>query len=228
MAARHHPLIFALAALAAGCEPTIYVEKLPASGVTPIPIERPAGQNGAIGWWPALRLSQDGALHLAYCDAGRGLVRYGRRDPSGLLELETVDSRGAAGKYLALAVDDSGTPHLLYHDQATRLLLHAAREAGRWQYEQVAWGPEIGMGSRLLAVRDRLYAIFYDQVGVGHLRLAIRAPRDEKPLGSADAWQVTAVDRAGGGADLGTDLTVVGDRLVASYPHWNFADSELR
>lgn len=212
----------------AGCERTIYVERVAPSGVAPIAIERPADPDGAVGWWPALRPGKGNTLHLAYCDAGRGLVRYGQRDASGVLELETVDSRGAVGKYLTLAVDDDDVPHLLYHNQTTRFLIYATREAGKWQHEQVAWGPEIGMGSRLLAVRGKLYAIFYDQDDGGHLRLAIRAPRSDRPIGSADAWQVTAVDRAGGHPDLATDLVVAGDWLMASYAAWNFVDSELR
>jgi len=228
MPAPRHLMIMALIALGVGCDGTIYVEKMAASGVAPIAIERPTGPEGAIGWWPALRPGKGNTLHLAYCDASRGLVRYGHRDASGLLELETADNRGTVGKYLALAVDDADAPHLLYHDQGTRFLVYATREAGRWQYEQVAWGPEIGMGSRLLAARGRLYAIFYDQADVGHLRLAIRAPRAEQPIGSADAWRVSTVDRAGGSADQWTDLAVVGDWLVASYAHWNFVDSELR
>lgn len=221
------PIVLAGALLAlVGCEKSLYVKRIEPPGVQPVPIEVPTKDRAKVGWYPALRLGPDGNLHVAYCDVSRGDVRYGLRDAGGVLRLEVAAEQGAVGKYIALAVDAQSRPHLLYYDQDNSQLMYTTKTDAGWVHEKLAWGPEIGMGGRLIAHQGRLYGIFYDSRE--QLRLAERASLEDKPAGADDAWKVEAVDKAGGGWSVWTDLAVVGDQLVASYMHWNFVSAEMR
>lgn len=239
-------LVLALVALAA-CERTLAVRTVEPPGVQPVAVELPVDDKGEVGWYPALRRGPQGALHLAYCDKTQGDVRYGRRGDDRVLRLETVAAYGAVGKYVALAVDDADQPHLLYHDQDTKYLKYTLKQDGRWlqaprregeltslpdeaeRHEKLAWGAEVGMGSRLLVHKGIAYALYYtSRRDGGRLFLSVRKPLSEAPFGSEGAWTEEEVDRADGSWSVWTDLIVDGDRLVASYPHWNWVDSELR
>ena len=69
MTSQLRTIAWALTALLAGCERTIYVERVAPSGVAPIAIERPSDPDGAVGWWPALRPGKGNTLHLAPMEA---------------------------------------------------------------------------------------------------------------------------------------------------------------
>jgi len=220
-------LVLSCALLAAtGCEKSLNVKRIEPPGVKPVPIEVPTNEKAELGWYPAVQIGPDGNLHLAYCDVTRGDVRYGLRDASGVLRLESAAEQGAVGKYIALAVDAQNQPHILFHDQDNKQLMYTTKTATGWVLEKVAWGPEIGMGARLIVHAGRLYSIFYDSRE--QLRLAERPALTEKPAGTEEAWEVEVVDKAGGGWSVWTDLVVIGDKLVASYMHWNFVSAELR
>ncbi|MFH1808886.1 MAG: hypothetical protein ABIJ09_09080 [Pseudomonadota bacterium] len=229
------------------CERTLAVRTVEPPGVQPVAVELPADDKGEVGWYPALRRGSTGTLHLAYCDKSNGDVRYGRRGDDGVLRLETVAAYGAVGKYIALAVDDADQPHLLYHDQDTKYLKYTLRQAEGWlqvprvegeltslpdeaeRHERLAWGAEVGMGSRLLVHQGIAYALYYaNRRDGGQLFMAVRKPLSEAPFGSEGAWHEEEIDRADGSWSIWTDLVISGDQLVASYPHWNWVDSELR
>jgi len=222
------PALLMLSALllVSGCEKTFKVNRIEPPGAKPVPVEVPTNEKADVGWYPALRTGPGGELHVAYCDVTRGDVRYGRRDASGVLKLEVAAEEGAVGKYIALAVDAEDRPHILFHDQDNKYLMYTSKGAEGWVQEKLAWGEEIGMGSRLIAHAGKLYAIFYDSRE--QLRFAERSSLADVPLGEGEPWAVEVVDRAGGGWSVWTDLAVVGDRIVASYMHWNFVSSELR
>lgn len=219
-----------------GCEETYQVQTVAPPNVKPVAVEVPTDEKSEVGWYPALRLGPDKSLHIAYCDKSRGDVRYGHRNAAGVLTLESAAEEGAVGKYIALAVDDDNVAHILYHNQDTKYLMYTRKittggtdgekPQTTWASERLIWGPEIGMGSRLLTHQGKLFALFYDSRE--QLRFATRQPLAEKSLKAEGAWKVEVIDQAGGSWSIWTDMVIHGDKLAASYPHWNFVDSELR
>ena len=229
------------------CERSLAVETIDAPGIKPFAIELPTDAKGQTGWFPAVALDSKQHLHIAYCDVSRGDLRYGFRGDDGVLQLETVAAFGAVGKYVALAIDSKDEPHILYFDQDHKFVKYTTKHQGQWlqapldankpsslpaeaeRHEHLAWGPEAGIGSRLLLRDGRVYAMYYvNRKQGGVLHMSVRKPLKQAPYGQKDAWHDEVIDQAGGSYSIWTDLRIIDDKIYALYPHWNYISSELR
>ncbi len=206
-----------LAASCAVSEPSVHE---PAPGV--IKVVDAGGPSGDTGYWPALALDPEGRLHLAYCDLGRGDVRYATREAGGL-RLETVAAHGRVGKYVALALKPDGTPAVSFYDQDAKLLRYAERQpsSGGWTSERVAWGLEVGMGSRLLFDGDGVAHLFF-YLPSGELAHATRPQRRRD-----GDWPRQLIARAGGAFDAAPSVKAHAGSFVAAFLDWDFERSRL-
>ena len=229
------------------CERSLAVVDIDAPGIKPIAIELPTDAKSETGWFPAIALDSKQNLHIAYCDVARGDLRYGFRGADGVLHLETVASYGAVGKYVQLAIDANDEPHLMYFDQDNKFVKYTTKHNGQWlqipldankppsrpeqaeRHEQLVWGPESGIGGRLLAHDGHIYAMYYVNRKLGGvLHLMTRKTLTQAPYGSKDAWHDEVIDKAGGSYSIWTDLDIIDGKLFALYPNWNYISSELR
>ncbi|MFW5878367.1 MAG: hypothetical protein ACOCVR_00975, partial [Myxococcota bacterium] len=198
-------------------------------------------KDGDIGWWPAVAVSADGAVHLAYTDAYNGAVHHAER-VDGEWKITAVDSAGAVGKYPAIALAADGTPHVIYYNQDNRILRHAARLGGNavdpedrrrppqahedWVYEVVDQGFEIGMAGQLVFGPDgTLHAVYY-----GPEQRLVHAWRPPVADGERGRWERRIIDReAAGSHSIVIGLALGRDgALHVSYANWLVASSELR
>lgn len=229
------------------CERTLAVETVTPSIPKPMAIELPTDETSATGWYPAIALDKQEHLHIAYCDSARGDLRYGFRGDDGVLRLETVAAYGAVGKYVTLAVDDNNAPHLMYFDQDNQFVKYTTKQNGVWlqaklnpgspaalpdaaeRHEKLAWGPESGIGGRLVVDKGLVYAMYYvNRKQGGALHLSTRKSLSQAPYGSQDAWHDEVIDKVDGSFSIWTDLRLVDGQLYAMYPTWNFVSTELR
>jgi hypothetical protein len=179
------------------------------------------GPAGDTGHFPALAVGRDGRVHLAYCDWGRGDVRYAMRSGAGF-KIETVYERGRAGKHVALAVTPSGRVAVSFYGEDEHLLRYAERTPdGAWTVERVAWGIEVGAGSQLLFDdRERAHLFFYMPNGT-----YVRASRPERREGGD--WPREVVAHAGPSLSARTTAVLHRGRFWLSFADWDFEHVRL-
>jgi len=161
------------------------------------------------GRWAALAIDAEDTLHLAWFDADRGALRYGRGGLTGDFALEDVDGLGpeVRGTHASIALRE-GIVHLAYRDETARALRHARRELdGTWTTRRIdpcageadcpAEGLEdYGEWARITVIGQSPRIAFYDRYR-GDLKMAHRH--------SGGVWEVTTLDGrdAATGADTG-------------------------
>src|SRR5690606_30350410 len=150
------------------------------------------GEDGAdTGYWPALAFDAQGKIHVTYCDRHNGDLRYAFETDEGFVD-QAIFTQGAVGKYTALALSPSGRVSVSYYHQDEKTLNYAERDNADepWRNEQVAWGLEVGMGSRMrLDDKGRPHIFYYTANGK-----FMHAWRE-----GPNAWQKNVVENATGG-----------------------------
>ncbi len=168
-------------------------------------IDAPADAKGDTGLWPTL-LHNGTTDYIAYCDGYLGDVKLALRHDGGAWVTETVDAKGAVGKYLIAALGPNG-PELVYLDQDRRVLRYASRKDGAWQLEDIAHtdAREIGIAAKLLIGpgegRRILHFNNHEHIYDNELLLTERR---------AGVWSTKAIDKA-----VGTFQTQIGAGLDA-------------
>jgi hypothetical protein len=161
------------------------------------------------GHWNAITLDNDGALHLAWFDASKSSLHYGKLPVDGddsAVSTETVAGGDSIGSFshVSLAVGQDGSVHLAYRNDTKLELRYAKRSAdGLWSEEELDGcagemdcpGPDEDYGefAEVVLIADSPKIAFYDRLR-GDLKLA-------EPLVDG-SWQVVTLD----GRDLPTDI----------------------
>ena len=220
---------FALAALLVGCNQKAILGDPPAAAVPPGTtfevIEAPKqGGTQDTGYWPNL-LVNHGVLTVAYCDANLGDAKVARRGADGTWSIETVESKGAVGKYMAATLGPGGI-ELVYFDQSRKTLRHAAEgvvdKKPGWVFSDIATDKEdLGISGRFLITTkgERLF-VHYNT-------------RNELLLSQADGsaaptWTTQKLATAGGVYNIQVDLGFdKAGRLLVVYPNWAVSRSTL-
>ena len=188
-------------------------------------IDLPKDAHGDVGLWPTI-LHDRSRVYVAYCDGYLGDVKLAQRETASAAawDVETVDAKGAVGKYLSGAMGPEG-PELAYLDQGRSVLRFARKVRGQWRVEDIAAGAgEIGIAAKVVlgpqGERDVLhYSVrfqFFLTKGV--------------PRGDALVWTTRTIDAHAVGtfqAAVGAMFDEAG-ALHVSYPDQNIGDPALR
>lgn len=193
------------------------------AGTTFETIDAPkAGGTTDTGYWPNLLVDKSGALVVAYCDANLGDAKVARRKPDGTWAIETIESKGAVGKYMA-AVNGPAGLELVYFDQSRKTLRYAAESEKGWQFQDVASDKEdIGISGRFILTPkgERLFVYYNTR---NELMLSKGDPKD-----GALAWTTQKLATAGGVYNIQLDLGIdKAGRVLLAYPDWNVSRSTL-
>ncbi|MAO83264.1 MAG: hypothetical protein CMH50_05170 [Myxococcales bacterium] len=147
-------------------DPVIPLEAVPAGGRS---VRIAEGHDGKTiwdpknGWWPRVAISQDGMVHVAWCNAHIGRVMYAQRQQDGEWKTETVDAAPGAGRYLAMTLDQEGHPLLTYQVQEKGLFRLTRRVENTWKMEVIKKADGIGRATQF-AFDDRggIHLVYYD------------------------------------------------------------------
>ncbi len=107
-----------------------------------------------VGWWIHIDHDSKGFLHIAYCDASNGDLKYAHLTPNGWI-IETPAIEGASGKYALLAVDSKDRPHIAYNRQDTDIYYYLFKNSdGKWIQKELDKGKDAGMAGAITIDRD--------------------------------------------------------------------------
>lgn len=178
-------------------------------------IDMPSDAKGDTGLWPNVLVDNSGRVTVAYCDGHLGDVKLAHRD--GTWKVETIDSKGAVGKYLTAVMGPSGI-EMIYLDQTRKTLKYARQVAGVWQFQDIASDKEdIGIsGVFVIGAHGERALVHYNTRN--HLLLT----RAETDAGGVLKWTTRKIADAGGvyNIRLGARFDDAG-ALHISYPDWN-------
>jgi hypothetical protein len=171
------------------------------------------GATGPVGWYASLVLDAHGTAHVAYYDAGRGVLKHAERR-GGTWAVEVVDGHEGAGHYCALALTPQGSPAVSYYDASALCLRYAEKVGDAWRVEVVdgegdaaeaaaaqdradkasktpAISDEVanvGMYTSLAIARDGSVHVSYQDVTHADLKVAVKR---------GGAWSTETVDAKG-------------------------------
>jgi PKD repeat protein len=93
------------------------------------------------GHWNSLALNPNGNPRIAFYDyfsSTTGILKYAKRTPTGIWQIETVDDSGDVGVWCSLVIDSLGAPHISYNAKLNGgALKYAYFSETRWIIEVV-------------------------------------------------------------------------------------------
>ena len=193
--------------------------------VTHEKIDLPKDAHGEVGLWPTILHDRE-RVYVAYCDGFLGDVKLAQREAqsSGAWQVETVDRKGAVGKYLSATLGPQG-PELAYLDQGRSVLRYARKVSGQWLLEDIARGQgEIGVAARVIIGPRGERDVLHYNVGFQFLLTQGAAH------GDALVWSTRTIDNHAVGtfqSSIGA-MFDAGGALHLSYPDQNIGDPALR
>jgi len=122
------------------------------------------------GWWPSAAFSDDGVLHVGWCNGRTGQVWYARQGLDGHWTKEPVDTSPGAGRYVTMALDRNGRPMFAYQVQEEKLYRFLRQTPTGWQQETISKEDGDGRGAQLAEGPDgTIHLIYYDvNIGLHH------------------------------------------------------------
>jgi hypothetical protein len=178
-------------------------------------IDMPKDPKGDTGLWPNVLVDKHGQVFVAYCDGHMGDVKLARRENG--WHVETVDAKGAVGKYLTAVMGPQGI-EMIYLDQDRKTLKYAHQVAGAWQFQDIGSDHEdIGIsGVFALGPHGERALVHYDT------RNQLLLTQAESGAAGALKWTTRKLADAGGvyNIRIGARFDEQG-ALHISYPDWN-------
>ncbi len=114
------------------------------------------------GWWPSAAFSDDGVLHVGWCNGRTGYVWYARQGLDGRWTKTPVDTSAGAGRYVTMTLDRTGRPIFAYQVQEEGIYRLLRQTETGWERSLISKNDGDGRGARLLEGRDgRLHLIYY-------------------------------------------------------------------
>ncbi len=197
--------------------------------VTPLPnvkfelVEAAAeGGSSDTGYWPTFLRDPSGRLHISFCDANLGDAKIAHEKPEGGWDIETVDGKGAVGKYISGDWGPDG-PELVYLDQTRKTLRYAKKSGEEWKFQSLGSDNEdlgISGSFRISPGGERAYAYYNTR---NELLLAVGRKGE-----AGIVWETSKIARAGVVHTIVLDLAFPGKaELVLAYPDWAVSRSAL-
>ncbi len=114
------------------------------------------------GWWPSAAFSDDGVLHVGWCNGRTGYVWYARQGLDGRWVKEPVDTSPGAGRYVTMTLGQDGRPIFAYQVQELGIYRLLRQTETGWKQSLISKNDGDGRGARLLETSDgRLHLIYY-------------------------------------------------------------------
>ena len=181
-------------------------------------LDKSKDKKGDVGWYPSVVIDTLGNIHVSYCDAYLGDVKYARKEPNGWI-MDTVDSDGAVGKYMNMAVGKNNIPQIIYHDQDLHTLKYAILKNKKWEISTLDSAKEVGMGANIILDKDDNPHVFY-------YNAKSKLYYVRKVEGK---WKHKIVDRVAG-AYTSVISTQIDDKGIIHivYVNWNLVDSVFK
>jgi hypothetical protein len=128
-------------------------------------------ETGASMWSVAMVLDKTDVPHVAYTDAGKGLIKYATKR-NGKWEFQAVDSiaKVAYPDRNGIALDDHGNPYISYYDAGYGVLKVAHRKGNQWLVEVVD-RDFAGLNSSLQIFQGIIWITYADESS-GRLKFA--------------------------------------------------------
>ncbi|EKF87111.1 PKD domain-containing protein [Methanobacterium formicicum DSM 3637] len=128
------------------------------------------------GHWNSLALNPNGNPRIAYYDyysSTTGILRYAKRTPTGIWQIETVDDSGDVGMWCSLVIDSLGAPHISYSAGLSGGVLKYA------YYTETKWVIEVvdsldSLASKLILDPAGNPRIVYQDVVTSNLKYAYK------------------------------------------------------
>jgi len=128
------------------------------------------------GHWNSLALNPNGNPRIAYYDyysSTTGILRYAKRTPTGIWQIETVDNSGDVGMWCSLVIDSLGAPHISYSTGLSGGVLKYA------YYSETKWVIEVvdsldSLASKLILDPAGNPRIVYQDVVTSNLKYAYK------------------------------------------------------
>lgn len=119
------------------------------------------------GWWPSAAFSDDGVLHVGWCNGTTGYVWYARQGLDGHWTKEAIDTSSGAGRYVTMTLGNDGRPIFAYQVQEGGLYRLLRQTPTGWKQSLISKNDGDGRGARLIQSKDgRLHLIYYG-AGIG-------------------------------------------------------------
>ncbi len=114
------------------------------------------------GWWPSAAFSDDGVLHVGWCNGRTGYVWYARQGLDGRWTKTPVDTSAGAGRYVTMTLGRNGRPIFAYQVQEEGIYRLLRQTETGWERSLISKNDGDGRGARLLEASDgRLHLIYY-------------------------------------------------------------------
>jgi hypothetical protein len=114
------------------------------------------------GWWPSAAFSDDGVLHVGWCNGRTGYVWYARQGLDGKWTKKPIDTSAGAGRYVTMTLGRDGRPIFAYQVQEEHIYRLLRQTENGWQRSLISKNDGDGRGARLIESQDgRLHLLYY-------------------------------------------------------------------
>ncbi|MFA0847586.1 MAG: chitobiase/beta-hexosaminidase C-terminal domain-containing protein, partial [Methanobacterium formicicum] len=169
------------------------------------------------GHWNSLALNSNGNPRIAFYDyysSTTGILKYAKRTPTGIWQIETVDDSGDVGVWCSLVIDSLGAPHISYNANLNGGALKYA------YYSETRWIIEVvdsldSLASKLILDPAGNPRIVYQDVLTSNLKYAYK---------EGSTWIINNVNTLDG---AGHWLSLTCDSLGVPYVSYMSANSRL-